>query len=83
MYSWYVIADSWSSHCFRYSGLRLINIGHLKASLPLTIAELKTHVHKASQEGVKTLLETWLPACVKIISEKRDEIEECMPEEEV
>ena len=67
----------------RYSEVRLINITSLRKSFPLTIIDLKKNAHKATQQGVKRLLEMWIPSCVKIISDRRDEIEECMPEDEV
>lgn len=67
----------------RYSDLRLIDIPSLKESLPLTILDLKKNVHKATQQRVKRLMEMWIPSCVKIISDRRDYIEECMPEDEV
>lgn len=67
----------------RYSELRLIDIASLKESLPLTITDLKKNAYKATQHGVKRLMETWIPSCVKIISDRREDIEEYMPEEEV
>lgn len=66
-----------------YSDLRLIDIPGLEGSLPLTITDLRKNAHKATQHGVRTLLETWVPSCVKIISDRRDEIEQWMPEDEV
>lgn len=68
---------------FRFSELRLIDIPSLKESLPLTIVDLKKNACKATQQGVKRLVETWIPTCVKVISDRRDAIEECMPEDEV
>lgn len=68
---------------FRFSELRLIDIPSLKDSLPLTIVDLKKNAHKATQQGVKRLVERWIPTCVKVISDRRDAIEECMPEDEV
>ena len=67
----------------RYSELRLIDIPSLKESLPLTIIDLKKNAYKATQQGVKRLMEKWIPSCVKVISDRRDDIEECMPEDEV
>lgn len=32
---------------------------------------------------MKRLLDGWIPSCVKIISDRRDDIEEWMPEDEV
>lgn len=72
-----------TSLTFRYSELRLIDIGSLKDSFPLTITDLKKNVFKATQQGVKTLQEMWIPSCVKLISDRRDEIEVCMPDVEV
>jgi len=66
-----------------FSDLRLIDIPSLKRSLPLTITELRKNAHKATQQGVRTLLDKWIPSCVKIISDRRDDIEEWMPEDEV
>ena len=66
-----------------YSDLRLIDIQSLKESLPLTITELRKNTHKATQKGIKRLLDGWIPSCVKIISDRRDDIEEWMPEDEV
>ena len=68
---------------FRFSELRLIDIPSLKDSLPLTIVDLKKNAYKATQQGVKRLVERWIPTCVKVISDRRDAIEECMPEDEV
>lgn len=68
---------------FRFSELRLIDIPSLKDSLPLTIVDLKKNAYKATQQGVKRLVEAWIPTCVKVISDRRDAIEECMPEDEV
>lgn len=68
---------------YSYSDLRLIDIPSLKRSLPLTITELRKNAHKATQQGVRTLLDMWIPSCVKIISDRRDDIEEWMPEDEV
>jgi len=68
---------------YSYSDLRLIDIPSLKRSLPLTITELRKNAHKATQHGVRTLLDKWIPTCVKIISDRRDDIEEWMPEDEV
>ncbi|CAH3192981.1 unnamed protein product, partial [Porites evermanni] len=65
-----------------FSELRLIDIPSLKDSLPLTIVDLKKNAYKATQQGVKRLVETWIPKCVKVISDRRDAIEECMPEDE-
>lgn len=66
-----------------YSDLRLIDIQSLKESLPLTITELRKNTHKATKKGIKRLLDGWIPSCVKIISDRRDDIEEWMPEDEV
>ena len=63
--------------------MRLIDIPSLKRSFPLTITELRKNAHKATQQGVRTLLDKWIPSCVKIISDRRDDIEEWMPEDEV
>jgi len=63
--------------------LRLIDIPSLKRSFPLTTTELRKNAHKATQQGVRTLLDKWIPSCVKIISDRRDDIEEWMPEDEV
>ncbi|CAH3114243.1 unnamed protein product [Pocillopora meandrina] len=70
----------WESN---YSDLRLIDIQSLKESLPLTITELRKNTHKATQKGIKRLLDGWIPSCVKIISDRRDDIEEWMPEDEI
>ena len=68
---------------FRFLELRLIDIPSLKDCLPLTIVDLKKNAYKATQQGVKRLVERWIPTCVKVISDRRDAIEECMPEDEV
>ena len=63
--------------------MRLVDIGSLKDAFPLTITDLKKNVFKATQQGVKILQEMWIPSCVKLISDRRDEIEVCMPDVEV
>ncbi|XP_068702145.1 dynein axonemal heavy chain 3-like [Montipora foliosa] len=66
----------------QYSELRLIDIPRLTESFPLTLNDLKKSSFKATHQGVKRLKEMWIPSCAKIISDRRDEIEVCMPEDE-
>ena len=67
----------------RFADFRLIDLPGLLDCLPLSTAELTRHVQKSSQEGARFLENVWVPACVEIISQRRDEVEAWMPGDEV
>jgi hypothetical protein len=69
--------------CFRYSDLRLIDIPGIKASLPMTIEQLLQHVEQSCENSASILRDKWIPSCVKIISDRRDDVEAVMSENEV
>lgn len=68
---------------FRFADFRLIDLPGLRECLPLTTTELRKHVQQSSEEGAKFLTEKWIPACVEIVSNRREDIESWMPGEEV
>ena len=68
---------------FRYSDLRLVDIPGITKSLPLTIEIFSKRVQESSEKAARLLQTEWVPACVKIISDKRQEIEALMPDDEV
>ena len=68
---------------FRFADFRLIDLPGLRECLPLTTTELRKHVQQSSEEGAKFLTKKWIPACVEIVSNRREDIESWMPGEEV
>ncbi|XP_048589777.1 dynein axonemal heavy chain 3-like isoform X2 [Nematostella vectensis] len=66
----------------QFSKLRLIDIAGLQSSLPLRVEDLYRHVQDTCSQGSHRLKEEWIPECVRIISEARDEIEDIMPDTE-
>jgi hypothetical protein len=61
----------------------LINVEELVVSMPLTIAELARLVSESSSKAVQHLKEVWIPTCAKLISDKREDVEAWMPQDEV
>lgn len=51
--------------------------------MPLTIAEFSRLVSESSVKAIQHLKEVWIPTCAKLISNKREEVEAWMPENEV
>lgn len=53
------------------------------SALPLTKDQLKQHVQQSCERGASILRHEWIPSCVKIISDRRDDVEDVMSEIEV
>ena len=68
---------------FRYSDFRLINVEELVLSMPLTMVEFSRLVSESSSKAVQHLKEVWIPTCAKLISDKRENVEAWMPQDEV
>ena len=68
---------------FRYTEFRLVDIEDLVFHMPLSIAEFSRLVSESSQKAVQHLKEVWIPSCAKLISEKREDVEAWMPQDEV
>ena len=79
----YINQKYYSYLCYRYSSLRLIDIPGLTKSLPLTTESFRNHVQQSCNEAARTIQMDWVPACVKIISDRREEVEALMPDDEV
>jgi hypothetical protein len=51
--------------------------------MPFTMTEFARLISESSSTAVKHLNEVWIPTCAKLISDKREEVESWMPENEV
>jgi hypothetical protein len=51
--------------------------------MPFTMTEFARLISESSSTAVKHLKEVWIPTCAKLISDKREEVESWMPENEV
>lgn len=49
----------------------------------MTVEQLLQHVNQSCEDGASILRNKWIPSCVKIISDNRDDVEVVMPEGEV
>ena len=68
---------------FRYSEFRLINVEQLVVNMPLTIAEFARLISQSSTTAVQHLKDVWIPECARLISNKREDVESWMPQNEV
>jgi hypothetical protein len=49
----------------------------------MTIEQLLQHVEQSCENSASILRDKWIPSCVKIISDRRDDVEAVMSENEV
>lgn len=67
----------------RFAHLRLIDVNEVVMHMPLTMPHFSRLVLKNCKETVQHLREVWIPKCAALISEKREDVEEWMPYNEV
>ena len=60
--------------------MRLIDIPGLRSRAPVLMDDFREHVIASSAAGRKTLLENWMVEVCDIISERRETVEQLMPE---
>ena len=61
----------------------MINVKQLSESMPLTLQHLEELIQQGCAKSREILSETWVFQCAKLIGDRRDVVEEMMPNNEV
>ena len=61
----------------------MVDIKLLSESMPLALSEFEDHVKNDCTRSKEILSETWVFQCAKIVNERKEQLEQMMPNIEV